>query len=380
MGAAGGAAAARTAPRRLLLVAPNWLGDLVMSTVALDRLAQLRAAAGGGPDVIVAVRRRWRWLLEGDPRLAGLFTVERTGRHAGWAGLARLAREWRRERYDAAILLPPSLRAALAARLAGVPVRVGQATDRRGALLTVAVPVDPRGAVHYSEEMLAVVEAWARAAGLAAPAATAVTAARPRLPALPACAREPTDPRLAAGPPTWALATGATYGDAKSWPAAEAAGFVDRAVAQAGACLLLLGDAGARPLADAVRAASRAPWRGEPAGGAGAVDLVGRTSLPEVVGLLRGCHLFLGNDSGLMHLAAALGVATLGLFGSTDPAWTGPRGPRAEAIVASGFACAPCFRRRCPQPRFCLAALDAATVFARAAAWARPPADEGGAA
>ena len=60
MGAAGGAAAARTAPRRLLLVAPNWLGDLVMSTVALDRLAQLRAAAGGGPDVIVAVRRRWR--------------------------------------------------------------------------------------------------------------------------------------------------------------------------------------------------------------------------------------------------------------------------------------------------------------------------------
>lgn len=378
MGAAGGATAARAAPRRLLLAAPNWLGDLVMSTVALDRLAQLRAAAGGGPDVIVAVRRRWRWLLEGDPRLAGLFIVERTGRHAGWAGLARLAREWRRERYAAAILLPPSLRVALAARLAGVPVRVGQATDRRGALLTVAVPTGPRGARHYSEEMSAVVEAWAQAAGLAAPAAAARP--RPHYPSLPACARVPADPRLATGSPTWALATGATYGDAKSWPAAAAAGFVDRAVAQAGARLLLLGDAGARPLADAVRAASRAPWRAEPAGGPGAVDLVGRTSLPEVVGLLRGCHLFLGNDSGLMHLAAALGVATLGLFGSTDPAWTGPRGPRAEAIVASGFACAPCFRRRCPQPRFCLAALDDAAVFARAAAWARAPVDAGGAA
>ncbi len=359
-------AAGRAVARRLLVVAPNWLGDLIMATPVLDCLAGLRARVEPDLVVTVAVRRRWRVLLDGDPRAQELVSLERTGRHAGWRGLARLAADWRAGRHDEAILLPPSLRVALAARLAGVKVRAGESADGRGPLLTARTPVPPRGSCHYSEQMLRVVDAWAAATGRPRPR----DGGAPPLPSLPACAAVAADPRLAGGPPAWALVTGATYGDAKSWPARRAAAFVDRAVADPGARVLLLGDEAARPAAAAIRAASGAPWREDPAGGAGAVDLVGRTRLEEVVALLRGCALFVGTDSGLMHLAAALGVPTLGLFGSTNPAWTAPRGPRAAALAVEGFDCSPCYLRDCPMTTYCLDTLDPDLVLERARSWA----------
>ncbi len=173
------------------------------------------------------------------------------------------------------------------------------------------------------------------------------------------------DPRLAGGPPVWALGVGATFGDAKSWPPRHLAAFAAEAAGEEGVRVLLLGEAAARPAVATARAAGGVAWRDTLEGGAGVVDLVGRTSLPEVVALLRGCALYVGNDSGLMHLAAALGTPTVGLFGSTSPAWTAPRGARVACIAAEGFPCSPCYLRRCPQPLFCLDTVTPGMVLAR---------------
>lgn len=336
---------------RLLVVAPNWLGDLVMATPLLETLAR----GDLGPcAVTLAVRRRWLPLFAGDPRLARLLPYERSGRHRGAAGLARLAAQWRSAGAEAALLLPPSLRVALAAALAGIPRRLGYRGDGRGLLLTRALPASPRGSRWYGEEALALGQAWAEESGHA-PAAAPLP-----LPRLPAAERiAPLDP--GSGPELWLLAPGSTYGPAKTWPAERAAAFLDL-VAGEGKRAALLGDASDRPLAAAIRARSASAWREELPGAAGVVDLTGRTDLPGLVALLRAARLVVGADSGPMHLAAALGRPTLGLFGSTSPAWTAPRGPRAAVCLVEGFPCQPCFRRRCNQEVFCLRTLTAERV------------------
>jgi ADP-heptose:LPS heptosyltransferase len=124
-----------------------------------------------------------------------------------------------------------------------------------------------------------------------------------------------------------------------------------------------MGDESARVEAEAIRARSRVPWRTQVAGPVGGVDLTGRTDLASAVAILRGATIFVGIDSGLMHLAAALGLPTVGLFGATSPAWTAPRGELTRVLAVEGFACQPCFRRRCNQETFCMTTLSGEAVY-----------------
>ena len=338
---------------RLLVVAPNWLGDLVMSTSLLAALAVARDGEAP-PEIHVAVRDRWAHLLADDPRIAGLLIYEREGAHTGWRGALRLARQWRDGAFDAVFVLPPSLRAAAVARLAGIPRRIGFRGEQRGVLLTDALPRPPRCSRHYTEELALLDRAWRAGTGLVTPAPT---------PALATATDPGAAPVFPPGPPVWVVSVGTTYGDAKSWPPAAVAGFVDLAAAEAGARVVLIGDPPARPLAQRVHAASSAAWSEEPAATPGACDLVGRTNLSELVALLRGAELFVGNDSGPMHLAAALGTPTVGIFGSSSPIWTGPRGARATVVAVEDFRCHPCFLRTCPEPRFCLETISPRRVL-----------------
>jgi heptosyltransferase-2 len=125
-----------------------------------------------------------------------------------------------------------------------------------------------------------------------------------------------------------------------------------------------------------LRSLCRIAWRDEVAGPAAAIDLVGDTELPEVAAWLRAAQVCVSIDSGLMHLAAALGTATLGLFGSTSPAWTAPRGRLVATLAPRGFPCQPCFRRRCNQPIFCMESLPARGVLGAARALAEAAAEE----
>jgi heptosyltransferase-2 len=155
---------------------------------------------------------------------------------------------------------------------------------------------------------------------------------------------------------------GATYGSAKIWPAALAAQFAQHCF-DAGIRLLLLGDASAQDHVQAIKKTCPAIWADRQGDEAGAVDLTGATGLMDVVEILRGVDVFIGNDSGLMHLSAALGTPTLGLFGPTNPAWTSPRGRCTSVLSVSEFECSPCYRRTCPEPRFCMETLAAEAVY-----------------
>jgi len=348
-------------PPRFLLVAPNWLGDVVMASPLLDILAAESAAER--PRVTVAIRRAWAPLLANDPRVDRLLIYERRGRHRGVTGTLRLAADWRRESCAAVVLGPPSLRVAVAARLAGIERRIGYASDGRGWLLSDGLPVPSRGVWHHEEELAALGHEARRAVRLASAVLPATAeASRLRLPGLAAVTPAP----VGSGPPCWLVGIGATYGEAKAWPVARVAELLRLAVGEGGVRAVLVGTADARTQAARLRQATRTlPWRDDLPGEAAVVDLTGRTDLLGLVALIRAAAGYVGNDSGPMHLAAALGVPTVGVFGSSSPGWTGPRGARAAVVVAEGFDCHPCFLKRCSREVFCLDTVAAEAVVER---------------
>lgn len=355
--------------RRLLVVAPNWLGDAVMITPLLSRLDTWRRAADGPRlEVALAVREAWAPLFAGDPRLDELLVTERPGRHDGVRGLVAQAARWRQGRFDGVLLGPPSLRAALTAALAGIPMRIGHRGDARSFLLTRALPRAPRGTRHFTLEMADLGDALAAAWGGGVASSSVDTALATSL------ATAHPEPPVTGARPLWVMGPGTTFGPAKNWPAGQLGAFVAAAVAEEGARFVMLGDAGAAAALVEIRSSwPQLRWARDAEGAsalpdADVIDLTGQTSLVEAVGWLGRAQLYIGNDSGLMHVAAAMGTPTIGLFGSSSPEWTRPTGPRVAVIAAEGFPCRPCYRRTCNQPVFCLATVDAARVLAAARA------------
>ncbi len=338
---------------RLLILAPNWLGDVVMHTPLLSFLHDNRdgiAAVAGRPIAIhLGVRGAWAGLFRDDPRIDELIVMERNRRHRGIWGTFRLANLMRQGGYDAIILGPPSLRTGLAAWLARIPCRVGYRSDGRSPFLTEGLSPVPRGSLHYSREMIRLGQAWLESVGLGNIASLEME--RPAT--LPGCdSLSPAD--LGAGPPVWVVAPGTTYGEAKTWPVARLGDFLELAIGEAGVRIVLLGDASARGFTLRLRERFRGYWSEEPRSAAALLDLTGKTDLLTAAGILKSSAAFIGNDSGLMHLAAALDRPTIGVFGSSNPDWTAPLGRHTRAIVPAGFSCRPCYRKTCNQAEFCL--------------------------
>ena len=257
-----------------------------------------------------------------------------------------LAGAIRQHRPESALLLTDSLSSAILAALALVPERIGYAAEFRDALLTRRVPrAAPARSAPRVEEYLAL----ARAAGIA------VADARPRIEALPG-------ERLAAasllagaglgGARFVVLAPGASFGPAKRWSPENFARVAVALHARDGTRSVLVGARGdAEPAAEVARIA-----------GACAVDLTGTTDLPCLIGLLDSTALVASNDSGVMHLAAALGKPTVAVFGSTSPVWSAAAAPWVRALYAA-YPCSPCFRRTCPIGYGCLRSIDASRAI-----------------
>ncbi len=352
-------------PPQVLLLLPNWLGDVIMSTPLISFLTQAftEIPAADRPTLHLAVRRRWAPLFAADPRARIALNLERTGRHRGLTGIWRQAAEMKHGQFDAVLLGPPSLRAGLAAALSGIPIRLGHATDGRGLLLKPGLARGPRGSRHYSFEMLDLGLALLEILEIPAPPLPAEGLPLAELPGCvtPVSSRHPT-----AGPgPLWVVAPGTTYGEAKTWPLDRMREFVELAGGEAGARVVLLGDGTTADFVGAMRQTSRLKWSHDLATPGEVVDLTGRTDLAQVVEVMQGASAFVGNDSGLMHLAGALGLPTVGIFGSSNPDWTHPLGEHTTAVVASGFSCRPCYRKTCNQSRFCLEEVTAAAVLSR---------------
>lgn len=318
----------------LVVRLPNWLGDTVM---ALPALAALRAAR---PDALVTAIGPWAPLLAGQAVADALVRYPKEGHKR-----RRLGAAMRAMRPDAAVLLPNSFESALAARRWGARIRLGYDTDLRRGLLThvVAVPSPRR---HQIDEYSGLLEAagispqpgvpeWRL--GNDAAAEAAVTA----LLAEAGC--------VDAGPLV-GLHLGAAFGASKLWPPASYADLAAR-LRERGLEPVLIGSAADISVAGAVAALA-----GEPI-----ASTVGRDH-PEILPrLLARLGCLVSSDTGVAHLAAALGVPTVTLFGPTDPRLTAPRG-QAGRRVEGRAPCAPCFLPRCPIDHVCMRAISVASV------------------
>jgi heptosyltransferase-2 len=253
----------------------------------------------------------------------------------------------RARNFDVAVLFPKSFESALWARLARIPRRIGFATDGRTLLLTRRVRLAPElRAAHQVNDHLHLVR---EALGVTGDAADCRPDVVPQsLEAMRAWLGE----RRRHDGPLIALAVAAAYGPAKEWPLERYAQLVDLLDARYGAECVLVGSPSERAKCDQVVAASAA----------GALVAAGQTDVAAVVALLSLCDGFAGNDSGAMHVAAALGIPTVALFGSTDPQRTGPLGPRVK-VIYHAIECSPCLERTC---RFghlnCLRRIEAVDV------------------
>jgi lipopolysaccharide heptosyltransferase II len=305
---------------RLVVRVPNWVGDVVLS---LPALRDLRRAFPGARLEVLA--RSWvAGLYEALPEVDAV--VESTGAIAD----ARTVRG----RFDLAVLLPNSFASAFAAWRARVPERWGYATDGRAMLLTRScrVPASVRGQsqVYYYRAMLA-------GLGLATEGAPDASLVCPEDWQARGAAR------LGAEGPWIGINPGAFYGSAKRWPKERFGAAAEVVARRLGASVVILGSEAERPIGEAIAGQLRAPVR----------NLCGETSLADLVGVLSRLRLLLTNDSGPMHLAAALGVPTLAVFGSTDWRETAPVGERAR-LVREQVECAPCLLRECPIDHRCM--------------------------
>lgn len=332
---------------RILVVVQGWLGDVVMAQSLLQLLRERRPAAA----IDVLVPAGFEGIVERMPEVRRAVPLPVRHGELGLGTRLRVARALRAEGYDWAIVLPRSLKAALVPCFARIPRRTGFRASLRGGWLNDLRPLD-RARLDQSVKRFA-------ALGLA-PGEELPPLAHPRLSVDEAnLARLCERLDLATCRPVVALVPGAAYGPAKRWPAEHFAGLA-RALLAADAAVWILGSPDERELGEAIRAGGA----GGADGAGGARNLCGETDLADAVDLLAATRCTVANDSGLMHVAAAVGTHVVALYGSSSPANTPPLAERAT-VLTLGLDCSPCFERVCPLGHLdCLRKLEPARVAA----------------
>ena len=331
-----------------VIFAPNWIGDAVM---ALPALADVRRHDGDAR-LVVAARPGVADVMALAP---GVDQVIRLSGDTAWGGVRSFSRDTAiigALAATSAILLPNSARAAVLATRAGIPERLGYRTDLRRMLLTRAVR-KPSGAVHQVDYYRHLVAELGFPNGSREPqlvaSAEGVTAARG---VLTRAGWDGTRRLVGIGP-------GAAYGGAKRWPPARFAEVIRVLAGEHGAACVLVGSTADGPTARAIGAAigDRAAL---PSGAM--LDLIGRTDIDTLCGVLSVASAFVSNDSGAMHLAAALGNPVVALFGPTNDRATSPVGLAHTRLLSAAAWCRPCMLRECPLDHRCMTGIAVADV------------------
>jgi heptosyltransferase-2 len=313
--------------KRALIIAPQWIGDAVMTEPLLRRLHARgeRLTVGALPWVAPVYRAM--------PQVAEV--VEFPFAHGGlqWRERLSLARQIRGQ-FDLAYVCPNSLKSALLPWLAGIPKRVGYLGEARFGLLTQRLANPAKG---QRPPMVAFYSALSGEADVAAD--------RPQL----QLSAQEVDAALQALRLTrmgyHVFAPGAEYGDAKRWPAAHFAALA----AQLDLPVVLLGSGKESALCAAIADPVNARRPGQ------CINLAGKTTLVQALGVISACKSVVSNDSGLMHVAAGFGVRQVAIFGSSSPLHTPPLNDLAKVLwlktdpaYQPPLDCAPCFERVCP--------------------------------
>jgi lipopolysaccharide heptosyltransferase II len=335
---------------KILVRAPNWVGDAVMAIPALEVIRRTRAR----DEICVLARPVVADLFSGQPFANRILTYDYRGGHAGWLGREKLVTELRKEKFDVAVLLQNAFEAAWLAWRASIPERIGYARDGRGPLLTKAVRVPREGEIpkhesHYYLELLRRA-GWIETSQLISPIRLMVTDT-----ARAAAESALRGAGVRENPWRCAIAPGASYGAAKCWPPERFAQLADRLISESGADVIFFGTPGEKEIAALIRSNMKSR----------AISLVGETSMRELAALFACCSAFIGNDSGAMHVAAAAGLPVVGIFGSTDPEGTPPVTEH-FTLIREAVSCSPCFLRRCPVDHRCMTRISVDSVFAAA--------------
>ncbi|MDP2784240.1 MAG: lipopolysaccharide heptosyltransferase II [Sulfurimicrobium sp.] len=310
---------------KILVVAPSWVGDMVMAQTLFKRLHQLHPSLDLdvlAPDWTIPLLSRMPEVREAIPNPFRHGEFKLGARY-------RLGQSLRARGYDQAIVLPNSWKSALAPFFAGIPTRSGYSGEMRWGLLNDRRKLEALKLPLMVERFVALANAPGAALQRPLPQpALSVDESR----------RQSTLTKLglASGAKIAALCIGAEYGPAKRWPPQHFAE-LGKQLREQGYQVWLVGSA-----KDAAAGAEAAHL----SDGA-CLDLCGKTSLDEAVDLLASASVIVSNDSGLMHVAAALGKPLVALYGSSSPSFTPPLSQSAH-ILSLNLECSPCFKRECP--------------------------------
>jgi len=359
-------------PRRILVRGVNWLGDAVMATPALLRLRE------NFPDAHIT--------LLGPEKLKDLWlhhpAVDETISFAPGEGVLSIGKKLRAGQFDLALVLPNSPRSALEVFLAGIPQRIGYARPWRNFFLTQTVA--PRaGAVKMRKRSETEIRQL-----ISPPGSSGISNQKPEitnpaahqmheylhLAAALGANPEPLPPQLFVAPeeieaakikfglenidrPVFGLNPGAEYGPAKRWPVEKFIAAAQTIQQQTNCLWILFGGKNDQPLTAQIESAIGNRQ-------SAIQNLAGKTSLRELMALLKLCRVLLTNDTGPMHVAAALGTPVVVPFGSTSPELTGPGvpGDARNRLIKSDVPCSPCFLRECPIDFRCLNGIAVGSV------------------
>ena len=330
---------------KIVVRAPNWVGDAILALPAVDSLA----AHFPDAEITIAAADWVREVFAPEPGRRAVLALPTAKSLAGLKAAAGILRE---QKFDLAVLLTNSFGSALPFHRARIPERWGYRRDGRGPLLTRSVkPPDPqdepRHHLYYYLELLS---------------RLGIRTVTPDL-----RLRVPDDERAAAradlakegvdgSGPLVVFNPGASYGPAKRWPADRFAALADRLAAERKARIVLTGAAGEAEIAAAVAAAMKVR----------PINLAGRTTLGRLLAVIAEASLFVTNDTGPMHMANALRVPIVAVFGPTEPKATAPFHPPAW-VLKKDAPCWPCLYRKCPFDHRCMTSITPEDAFAACA-------------
>jgi heptosyltransferase-2 len=330
------------APSRVVVLAPNWLGDLIMALPAISSLRQwwpaARIAIAARESVAPIVR-----LVEGVDETV-LLGARPSWTQALGSGAAEAALS--AGTFDLAVVLPNSFHAALTVWRAGIPERWGYRTDFRARFLTRAAR--PPRTIHHAEYYMRLVTA------LGAPSMPLVASLRHDDEA-DARARRLLEDRGWGGDRFIVFAPGAAFGSAKRWPPERVGAVIAAVTREASLTPVIVGSAADRETAAEVTRVAMV------SGVRDLIDLTGETDLPTLAAALARAAAVVSNDSGAMHIAAAVGVPVAGIFGPTNDQRTSPLphpSHRPAAVIAGDAWCRPCELRRCPIDHRCMRSIS----------------------
>jgi len=327
---------------RILVRGVNWIGDAVMTVPAVRALRKAYPEA----EISMLLKPSVAPLFEKDPRIDEVILYEERYRGIGKLWLSYLLRK---KKFSKAILFQNAFDAALVAFLAGIPERIGYDRDGRGILLTKKIPCDRDDRrIHHIRYYLNLLEGAGMQVEYSDP-----------------CIYLSLDERLAARKrlvhlrrPILGVNPGATFGSAKRWFPDRFAEVANWFIEDSGGSVVIFGGTNEVETAEEISKVIGIQREGR-----AALNLAGATSLRELLALVSECDVFVTNDSGPMHVAYAVGTPLVAIFGSTDPALTGPAG-EGNVVLNAGLSCSPCFERTCGHEDMrCMYAISSEDVY-----------------